>query len=80
MIYTNFKEIDKLGRIVISKDIRKHLNINTGDALKIEADDDSIIIRKAENKCIFCNSSENLKKHMNKCVCQECLNSINSEI
>ena len=27
MIYTNFREIDKAGRIVISKDIRNHLNI-----------------------------------------------------
>lgn len=31
MIYTNFREIDKAGRIVISKDIRNHLNIKPGD-------------------------------------------------
>ena len=30
MIYTNFREIDKAGRIVISKDIRRHLNIQAG--------------------------------------------------
>ena len=30
MIFTNFREIDKLGRIVISKDIRRHLNIHAG--------------------------------------------------
>ena len=39
MIYTNFREIDKAGRIVISKDIRNHLNIKPGDILHIEADD-----------------------------------------
>ena len=39
MIYTNFREIDKAGRIVISKDIRRHLNINPGDILQINADD-----------------------------------------
>ena len=33
MIYTNFREIDKAGRIVISKDIRNHLNIKPGDIL-----------------------------------------------
>ena len=38
MIYTNFREIDKEGRIVISKDIRNHLNIKPGDILHNEAD------------------------------------------
>ena len=50
MIYTNFREIDKAGRIVISKDIRRHLNIQAGDILQINADDECITIRKAEPK------------------------------
>ena len=35
MIFTNFREIDGAGRIVISKDIRNHLNIKAGDMLHI---------------------------------------------
>ena len=54
MIFTNFREIDGAGRIVISKDIRNHLNIKAGDMLHIEADNDCITIKKAEEKCIFC--------------------------
>lgn len=73
MIYTNFREIDKAGRIVISKDIRNHLNINAGDILHIEADDKTIFIRKAEAACIFCNSLENLSEFEGKHVCKECL-------
>lgn len=73
MIYTNFREIDKAGRIVISKDIRKHLNINAGDILHIEADDNCIFIRKAESKCVFCNSLENLKEFHGKHICSSCL-------
>ena len=38
MIFTNFREIDKLGRIVISKDIRKHLGIEPGDVLQINTE------------------------------------------
>ena len=56
MIYTNFREIDKAGRIVISKDIRNHLNIKPGDILHIEADDECVTIKKAESKCVFVNS------------------------
>ena len=50
MIFTNFREIDKLGRIVISKDIRKHLGIEPGDVLQINTEGESIIIKKAEKK------------------------------
>lgn len=78
MIYTNFREIDKAGRIVISKDIRKHLNLNPGDVLHIEADDKCITIKKAENKCVFCNSTVLLQEVEGKYVCAECLKKIRS--
>ena len=72
MIYTNFREIDKTGRIVISKDIRKHLNINAGDILQINADDECITIKKAEAKCVFCNSREELIEFEGKHICKSC--------
>ena len=73
MIYTNFREIDKVGRIVISKDIRKHLNINAGDVLHIQANDNCITIKKAENRCLFCNEVENLVEFQGKQIWQNCL-------
>lgn len=72
MIYTNYKEIDVVGRIVISKDIRKHLNIMPGDILLIEADDKCITIQKAEDKCVFCNSDKELIEFSNKHICKSC--------
>ena len=76
VIYTNFREIDKAGRIVISKDIRRHLNINAGDILQINADDECITIKKAEAKCVFCNASENLTAFEGKHICAECLDKL----
>ena len=73
MIFTNFKEIDKAGRIVISKDIRRHLNINPGDILQINADEQSITIQKAEEKCVFCNATEQLTEFKGKYICAGCL-------
>lgn len=78
MIFTNFREIDKLGRIVISKDIRKHLDIHPGDMLMINAEGDTITIKKAENKCVFCNSTENLSEFEGKHICQDCLSKLRS--
>ena len=76
MIYTNFREIDKVGRIVISKDIRNHLGIKAGDVLHIEADDSCITIKKAESKCVFCNSIENLIEFEGKHICKNCLDKL----
>lgn len=42
------KRIDSLGRIVIPKDYRKKLNINDGELLNIEYENDSIVISKKD--------------------------------
>ena len=77
MMFTNFREIDKLGRIVISKDIRQHLNILPGDTLLINADDERITICKAENRCVFCNGENSLRELNGKFICGDCLAKLN---
>ena len=44
------RQIDKLGRIVIPKDIRKTFNISSGDDISITVDNNSIILKKEERK------------------------------
>ena len=49
----NFKiirKIDSLGRIVIPMDIRKALNLSSGDDIEINITGESILIKKSENK------------------------------
>lgn len=73
MSFTYFREIDRLGRVVIPMDIRKSLSINAGDVLKINADENQITLKKAENKCIFCNSADDLTEYEGKYICQSCI-------
>ena len=40
------RKIDELGRIVIPKEIRKTLNIGTGEDLQIFVENDSIVLKK----------------------------------
>ncbi|MBE6148758.1 MAG: AbrB/MazE/SpoVT family DNA-binding domain-containing protein [Firmicutes bacterium] len=40
------RKIDELGRIVIPKELRKVLNINSGDDLEIYVDDQKIVLKK----------------------------------
>lgn len=73
MSFTYFREIDRLGRVVVPMDIRKSLSINAGDVLKINADDNCITLKKAENKCVFCNGTVDLTEYEGKFICQGCI-------
>ena len=42
------RKIDELGRIVLPKEIRKSLNINTGDDFQITIENNKIILNKFE--------------------------------
>ncbi len=66
------KQIDELGRIVIPKDIRKNLGIDSGDDLEISAQQGCIMIRKAQDTCVFCGSREELTEYKDKHLCKKC--------
>ena len=73
MSFTYFREIDRLGRVVIPMDMRKSLSINAGEVLKISADDEKITLQKAENTCVFCNSADNITEFSGRYVCLSCI-------
>ena len=73
MIYTSYKKINEVGRIVISKDIRKRLDLGINELLKIDVEDNKIVITKAEPNCIFCGNGKDLKNYMGKSVCADCI-------
>lgn len=78
MIYTSFKKIDDVGRVVLPKDIREKLGLRLNDMIKIDVQNDSIIITKAEHTCVFCGKSSGLKSFMGKTVCEYCIKSLNN--
>lgn len=48
------RHIDELGRIVIPKEIRKTLNINSDDLLSITIKDKNIVLSKLTNSTLEC--------------------------
>lgn len=70
--------LDKLGRLTIFKEIREKLNIMTGDYMLIWTYKDSVILKREEYKCIFCEGTKRLTKHKGKFVCKNCLNKLNN--
>jgi len=67
------RKIDQLGRVVLPAELRRLFNISEGDLVEIFVDGDQIILRKVEDHCVFCNSTEGLREHMNKQVCKSCI-------
>jgi len=67
------REIDKVGRIVIPKEIRSNLQINDNDPMEIFIDNDCIVIRKYEPSCIFCKSVKEVITYHDRKICRECL-------
>lgn len=66
------RKIDALGRIVLPIELRKHMDIATGDDIEIFVDGGSIILEKYTPSCIFCESKEELAEFESKCICRTC--------
>lgn len=75
------RPVDPLGRAVLPKELRDIMSINKGDSLEIFTDDDnSIILKKYNPGCIFCNSMDNLVKYKDRLVCKQCIAEINKDV
>ena len=72
------KSIDNLNRILLPKQLRKMMSIQTGDQFEIFVDDDSIILKKYEPTCLFCSSTDNIIEFKGKGICRNCLQELNT--
>lgn len=70
------RPIDELGRIVLPKETRKILNINSKDPVEIYMDKDAIVLRKYEPGCTFCGNSDATVRLNEKLVCKDCYEKI----
>lgn len=66
------KTLDELGRAVINIEIRRDLNWEYKDFIAVWRIENYIVMKKVENKCIFCKSTEELIEFKNKLICKNC--------
>ena len=74
------RNIDELGRIVIPKETRKHLDIKTNDPLEISTIEDTIVIQKYVKGCTLCGSSDDVMEFHDKKLCGKCIAEIKREL
>lgn len=67
------RTIDELGRIVLPKELRKTLNINPRDQFEFYVENDSIVLKRNESACVFCNRMEDTFLFEGQSVCVKCM-------
>ena len=67
------RKVDELGRIVLTIELRRTMDIAEKDAIEIYVDGASIILRKYEPTCIFCGDAKNVINYRGKNICPNCL-------
>ncbi len=67
------RKVDNLGRIVLPIELRNVLNIDPKDSLEIFIEGASIILRKYEPQCTFCDNVDNVIHFNGRNICKECI-------
>lgn len=75
------RKIDKLGRVVLPKELRKIYNIRENQtALEIYVDGEEIILKKYDPACVFCGEAKGVTNFKGKLVCKDCLENIKESL
>ena len=66
------RKVDSLGRVVLPIELRRTLDVSEKDALEIYVEGNTVILKKYEVSCIFCDSASNVTMFKGKNVCAAC--------
>ena len=71
------RAVDKMGRVVIPKEIRKQLRVeNDIDSFEIFMDGDKVVLRKYQPACVFCDSLSDCVDYSGYTVCTGCIDKL----
>lgn len=72
------RKVDELGRIVLPIELRRSMDIAEKDSMEIYVDGGSIVLRKYQPSCIFCDDAKDVMNYKGKNVCPHCLAELKS--
>ena len=73
------RKVDELGRIVLPIELRRTLDIAEKDSLEIYVDGSSIVLKKYQPACIFCDDARDVINFKGKNICPGCLQAIQTQ-
>ena len=73
------RKVDELGRIVLPIELRRTLDIAEKDTLEIYVDGTSIVLKKYQPSCVFCDSAKDVINFREKNICAACLQELTAK-
>jgi AbrB family transcriptional regulator, transcriptional pleiotropic regulator of transition state genes len=70
------RHIDELGRIVIPIEIRKRFGLAEKDPLEIFVKEDTILLSRPREHCVFCGRTTEVEEHRGRSVCRSCISEL----
>lgn len=70
------RKVDELGRIVLPIELRRTLGIAEKDSLEIYTDGTTVVLRKYQPACIFCDSATEIVNYKGKNICTHCMETL----
>jgi len=70
------RKVDELGRIGLPIELRRTLDIAEKGSLEIYMDGASIVLKKYQPACIFCDDAKDVVIFRGKNVCPNCIQSL----
>lgn len=74
------RKVDELGRIMLPIELRRTLGIEEKDRIEIFVDGESIILRKYQPACIFCDNAKDIINYKGKNICPDCIRAMNEKL
>lgn len=74
------RKVDELGRIVLPIELRRTLGIEEKDRIEIFMDGESIILRKYQPACIFCDNAKDIINYKGKNICPDCIRAMTEKL
>lgn len=73
------RRVDELGRVVIPVELRRTMGIVIKDPIEIYVDGQSIVLKKYQPSCIFCDSMNDVAVYKGKNICSDCMTEIKNQ-
>lgn len=74
------RKVDELGRIVLPIELRRTLGLEEKDRIEIFVDGESIILRKYQPACIFCDNAKDIINYKGKNICPDCIRAMSEKL
>ena len=73
------RPVDRMGRVVIPKEIRNQLDIkNDVDSFEIYMEDGKVVLKKFQPNCVFCERTEDIIEFSGYNVCASCIEKLSA--